>query len=64
MCHGHVDLRTIEREVQDRLRAVKPAVTPSGDEADSLPPMRVPGWLGRLARTGAALASLRPVRGT
>jgi hypothetical protein len=39
MCHGHVDLRTIEREVQDRLRAAKP-VHPSKEEADVTVPAR------------------------
>jgi hypothetical protein len=39
MCHGHVDLRTIEREVQDRLRAAKPVAHPGRRTDDvTVPP--------------------------
>jgi hypothetical protein len=38
MCHGHVDLRTIEREVQDRLRAASPVAGTTGDEPITVPP--------------------------
>lgn len=59
MCHGHVDLRTIEREVQDRLRAAKPRARETQDENVTVPPGLVGGLPGLVARLRAALRGLR-----
>jgi hypothetical protein len=50
MCHGHVDLRTIEREVQDRLRAAKPVTIKAQDEDITVPPGLIGGIPGLFAR--------------
>jgi hypothetical protein len=50
MCHGHVDLRYIEREVQDRLRASKPAASVHQDEDVTVPPGLIGGIPGLVAR--------------
>jgi len=48
MCHGHVDLRTIEREVRDRVRAVKPGTMPAAARSDEASPgLRALAWLRR-----------------
>ena len=39
MCHGHVDLKYIEREVQDRLRTAKPVTREVEDEEITVPPL-------------------------
>jgi len=62
MCHGHVDLRTIEREVQDRLRSAAPKTASNDEEAVTLPPSLTPGWRGVVARAQAALLSFRSAR--
>ncbi len=59
MCHGHVDLRTIEREVQDRLRAGKPAVRMSQDDDVTVPPGLIGGVPGLVARLRALLPGRR-----
>ena len=55
MCHGHVDLRTIEREVQDRLRAAGPVIRDVEDEPITVPPDLIGGIPGLLARLRALL---------
>jgi hypothetical protein len=55
MCHGHVDLRTIEREVQERLRAASPVIRDAGDEPITVPPDLIGGIPGLLARLRALL---------
>jgi hypothetical protein len=59
MCHGHVDLRTIEREVQDRLRAAKPTMPMSQDDDVTVPPGLIGGFPGLLARLRALLPRRR-----
>lgn len=59
MCHGHVDLRTIEREVQDRLRAAKPVVRKAEDERNPVPPGLIGGLPGVFARLSALLPRRR-----
>ncbi|GEM_PF-1771860 len=59
MCHGHVDLRTIEREAQDRLRAVKPAVSMSRDDDVTVPPGLIGGFPGLVARLRTLLPRRR-----
>jgi hypothetical protein len=61
MCHGHVDLRVIEREVQDRLRAAKP-VASFEEEADvTVPPGLIGGLPGIIARLRALVPSRRRI---
>jgi len=59
MCHGNVDLRTIEREVQDRLRAVKPAVPMSQDDDVTVPPGLIGGFPALVARLRTLLPRRR-----
>ena len=61
MCHGHVDLRTIEREVQDRLRAAKPTMPMSQDDDVTVPPGLIGGFPGLLERLRALLPRRRSV---
>jgi hypothetical protein len=61
MCHGHVDLRTIEREVQDRLRAAKLTMPMSQDDDVTVPPGLIGGFPGLLARLRALLPRRRSV---
>lgn len=55
MCHGHVDLRTIEREVQDRLRAAGSVKRDAAEEDVAVPPGLIGGVPGLLARLRALL---------
>jgi hypothetical protein len=59
MCHGHVDLRTIEREVQDRLRAAKPVARETAEGETAMPPGLIGGLPGVLARLRAVLPRRR-----
>jgi hypothetical protein len=59
MCHGHVDLRTVEREVQERLRAVKPSLSAVRQDDEVCPPGLIGGLPGLLARLRPLLAPLR-----
>lgn len=62
MCYGHVDLRTIEREVHDRLRATAPKMAAKEDASVTLPPSLTPGLRGVFARVQAALLAVRSAR--
>jgi hypothetical protein len=59
MCHGHVDLRVIEREVQDRLRAAKPVASVEAEEDVTVPPGLIGGLPGIIARRPARLLPSR-----
>ncbi len=59
MCHGHVDLKYIEREVQDRLRAAKPVAREVEDEEITVPPGLIGGLPGLVARVRALFARRR-----
>lgn len=53
MCHGHVDLRIIEREVRDRLHAPRPVATDAQDATVTVPPHLIGGLPGLVARLRA-----------
>ena len=59
MCHGHVDLKYVEREVQERLRAAKPAASLSQDDDVTVPPGLIGGLPGLVARLRALLPRRR-----
>lgn len=50
MCHGHVDPKFIEREVQDRMRAATPVARDAQDQDDTVPPGLIGGLPGLVAR--------------
>ena len=51
MCHGHVDLKYIEREVRDRLNAAQAAPKAVADDDDvTVPPGLIGGLPGLVAR--------------
>jgi hypothetical protein len=54
MCHGHVSMTVLEREVQDRVRAARPALAASEGER-ATPPRPAFGWRGALARLVARI---------
>lgn len=56
MCHGHVDLKTMEREVQERLRASVASTNRSDATCPGLPPELVGGLRGAMLRIGRMLS--------
>lgn len=59
MCHGHIDLKYIERDVQDRLASVKPVSETAVDDDVTVPPGLIGGLPGLLALLRAAWPKLR-----
>jgi hypothetical protein len=57
MCHGHVDLRVIEREVQDRLRAAKPVASVEAEADVTVPPGLIGGLPGISRPSACACAA-------
>lgn len=58
MCHGHVDLRIIEREVRERLHAPRPMAMDTQDAAVTVPPHLIGGVPGLVARLRALFRRL------
>ncbi len=51
MCYGHVDLKFVEREIQDRVQAAQVATASETDDRDvSVPPGLIGGLPGVWAR--------------
>jgi hypothetical protein len=59
MCHGHVDLKFIEREVQDRLRAATTLARDDTNEDVTVPPGLIGGLPGLVARLRALMPGRR-----
>lgn len=50
MCHGHVDVKTLEREAMERLRAARPVAVAETAVGDGPPPELTGGLAGVVAR--------------
>jgi hypothetical protein len=66
MCHGHVDVKLLEREALERLRATQPRRAQAATQTGGPPPELMGGLAGGVARLrhalGAMLARLRIAR--
>jgi hypothetical protein len=60
MCYGHVDVKVLEREAQERLRGAAPLSAP--EMSVGLPPELIGGWRGVWARFAMTLRRLRPAK--